>query len=208
MKAPPHPLDWVFHYANAKPTEDTWRRIVLGPVADLTLVPGMPAPELPTFGVKSLADFIAIRDEYRRVLGDWSSLTSPYSAVADQLVQEINERSRLRFKGWKLSPTGKRLVEEWVTEKKSFEELLYSYLAAALKEVSYEAVHGCEECRDFFFEPSRAGGKFCSTRCRNRATVRRYRAEMGERNPPKGKKPRGRPRQSGPRATPRIKGKK
>jgi hypothetical protein len=186
MKAP-ESVETVLHYANAKPTEKTWRRITLGPSVSRFVAPGAEPPEVPTFGLRSVEELLELQSELRDFLTRWVELESPYSEDADELISEINERARLQFKGWALSPVTEHLIEVWDTETTSFRELLYSYLATALKEVSFRAIHKCEACGDFFYEPSKREWKFCSARCRNRVMVRRHR----ERQAGVGKKRKG-----------------
>ncbi len=171
---PPEALKTVFHHVNSKPTEKTWRRLVLGPAAKVILAPGAEPPRLPTFGIKSLDQYKRVLTEFRDVLDSWISVESAYSVDAGRLLKAINERANLRFEGWALDPDSERLVERWATDKSTVPEVLYAHLALALRDVSFRAIHRCGSCGTFFYEPSRRV-KFCSSACRNRTMVRRFR---------------------------------
>ena len=190
----PHALEMVFHYANSAPAENTWRRIVLGPIPEGAPAPATQSSDRPIWNVKSLEELQHILEDFRATLRRWVELDSVYSDESVRLVDEINDRAKLHFKGWQLSPLNERLFEVWDTENASLNELLYTWLAAALKEVSFKAIHQCEACGKFFYD-AKSPRKFCSNACRNRVTVRRYRERRSaERDPEAPPKRRGRPR--------------
>lgn len=167
----PVALKWVLHYANAAPTKSTWRRIVLGPRymarTGRTRLPilGIRSREELAFGIRSREELESILEEYRVFLGRWVRLGSASSAEAEQLVHEINDRAALQFERWALAPESGRLSERWSTITESFREMLYSCLAATLNEVSFRAIHQCEACARFFYEPAKRGARFCSVTC-------------------------------------------
>lgn len=165
----------LLHYANAHPTEATWRRSVLGPAAKLVLRRHESPPEVPTYGVRSLAELNPILEEFRQVMAQWVNLESVYSAEAEQLLQTTIDRSNLVFDGWFLGADSGQLVEKWDTGQKTFAEYLYSKLLLALRESPYRCFHRCEACGKFFYDPSQRRVKYCSKTCLNRTMVKRFR---------------------------------
>lgn len=146
----PEAVRIVLHYANAKPTESTWRRIVVQPFRHLVLAPGAEPPETPAMGVRSCSELTRTLDEFRELLARWVNLESGYSLDAQDLVRLTVERSGIELKGWDLHPESGRLVEEWRTKRAIFSEVLYGQLIHALRDVAYRSFKRCEMCGRFF----------------------------------------------------------
>lgn len=174
----PKPLRDVLHFANAQPTEQTWRRLTLGPDAEATYPSGSEPLDGPMMGVKSLAELSRELAEFRAFLLRWIGLGSAYSEDAPVLVRILNERAKPAFRGWQLAPTSEQLFESWNTQNQTFSEMLYFMLALALKEASFRRLHRCEACDRIFYNPSARNTKYCSATCRNRVTVQRFRARQ------------------------------
>ena len=167
----PENVALVLHYANADATEATWRGIVLGPAA----ASGQPFSNATPFGVQSLVEFLTIQEALRTCLDRLVALDSAYAEDARRLAREITEEARPKFQGWAFSPVDQRLFERWETETSSFREAVFLRLAYSLQEISFRDLYRCESCGKFFADTSSRERKFCSNRCRSRATVRRHR---------------------------------
>lgn len=164
-------VELMLHYANAHPSEQTWRGVVLGPGVAFEPTGAGSTP----FGVRSLEEFTAIQAELRALLDRVIALESPYAETARDIAREITDAARPRFSGWSFSPISEKLFELWDTENTSFSELVFFTVAQSLKEISFRDLHRCEACANFFAGTSKRDRKFCSNACRSRITVRRHR---------------------------------
>jgi hypothetical protein len=166
----------VSHYANARPTRESWRKDVLGPFRRLILrnapIPGT----LPVFGVHSFEELEATLAEYRDVLERLSKLRPSHVDEARDLTELITQRSRLRVKRHAIDRTTRHLVTRWETETKSFSEMLYAYLALSFYQVPIDALRRCVACEQFYFCTSGQKTKYCTGRCQIRIAMKNYRA--------------------------------
>jgi hypothetical protein len=169
----PYPVRVVLHYANAKPTRRTWRRTAVGPFARYVPVP----PDGSVFGVESYEELDAHLSEFRGVLGRWIELSRKDRGERRQLLGIVGERARLRIVRWVSRGDG-TIAEVFDTDTNSFSEMLYSYLALALRTVPVSRLRRCAVCPRIFFYPSRRRALYCSERCRMRTMMRRYRARL------------------------------
>ncbi len=182
MKKTPESLEPVLHCANAEATEKTWRGIVMGPHLEVL---GLPAPPEggPAMGVGSLQAFEEVRARLREFLKRLVELEGPYSVDAGGLAAELFDRAKPKLERWAFSTRDERLFEIWDTVDQSFEQMVYYYLALALKEISFRDVHCCEECESFFFKASDRERKYCSNKCRSRVMARQHRQRLAEKKP-------------------------
>lgn len=180
MRTAPESLATVLHYANAKPTEQNWQGVVLGPHAQTLGLPAAAFEQRSPMGVSSLQDFRAFQDRLRAFLRRLTHLEGVYARESRALAEELLLRARPELERWAFSPSSERLLEIWSTKKRSFEESVYLALATALMEMSFRDIGHCDECEEYFFKPSERDRKFCSNRCRNRAMVRQHRQRRND----------------------------
>lgn len=178
----PDALKTVLRYANARPTEKTWRRVVLGPAANLFLTRGAEPPDLPPYGVESLEALQRTLDQFRHFLLRWIELRRARSLEGKDLRETLKARSKLRLADIGVDPKTKRIFPVYATEAGTFDEMLYSELRLALEQVSPAAIHRCQGCGTFFYDPSKRKLKYCSKRCRNAVMVKRYRTRNPEKH--------------------------
>ena len=183
------PLLNVLHYANAAPTETSWRDVVLGLQRREIIGKGTWPKELPPFGVPSFQECQEILSRFREFVVAATKLKSPTSIEAIEFATELHNRAKLKPERFGFDSRTLQLQQRWETEKSSFEEGLYAFLAFALREVPYSYLHVCENCPTIFVSDSKRDLKYCSPRCRNQALVRRHR-ERARRVASKRPKPR------------------
>jgi hypothetical protein len=164
----------VTHFANARPTERSWRRIVLGPLRRVVF--GIaPIPDDNIFGVGSLSELQEILGRFRETLRDLSDARAKGGLRLRDVIRDIHDRSGLKVTGQTLDGTSRRLVPRWDTTTQSFEEMIYAYLVLSFYRVRIDALRRCVECDRFFFTLGQRG-RYCTGRCQIRAAMRRYRA--------------------------------
>ncbi|MEO6030202.1 MAG: CGNR zinc finger domain-containing protein [Candidatus Binatia bacterium] len=178
------PLRAVLHYANARPTEQSWQNVVLGPARRDVIGGGKWPKDKPPFGVPSLAECETTLRRFRDFVVAFTKLKSPTTTDAVQLAETLAARARLVPHRFGFDQRTSRLVQRWTTQEDSFEEILYAQLALALQEVPYSWLHRCENCEIVFASDSKREIKYCSPRCRNRALVRRHRQRLAGRSQP------------------------
>lgn len=172
------PLRNVLYYANARPTEQSWKNVVLGPRRREILGSREWPSGQPVFGVQSLAECGAILTRFRDFVATFTTLKSPTSIDAIGLAETLAERAKLTPDRFGFDRRTLRLVQRWKTANNSFEEVLYSWLALALQDVPYPWIHRCQNCDTFFASESKREIKYCTPRCRNQALVRRHRQRL------------------------------
>ena len=175
----PYPVRVVKHYVNATVTERNWRRVVLGPLRRTILSPGTNVPDGPVFGIASAAQLESELAEFRTVVRALVCVDTDEEAA--RLGADIARRANLELDTVTLDRRSGRLEPVWKTKTDSFTEMLFGFLILALQEMPYRHLHCCEGCEQFFVDASQRATKFCSTRCRNRTLVGRYRARDPER---------------------------
>ncbi len=167
------------HYANARPTERCWRRITYGPFLQ-SILGKTPIPELPVFGMTSLAHLGATLAEFRTVLHEFCDAVPQGGLHLDDVLDSIHERSGIKVNRQLVDRRSRRLFPSWDTENRSLTEMLYSYLILSFYEVRIDALRRCIGCERFFFTSGQKA-KYCTGRCQVRAAMKRYRARKKER---------------------------
>lgn len=175
----PYPVRVVKHYVNATVNERNWRGVVLGPLRRTILPPGTKLPDGPVFGIASAAQLETELAELRRVVRALVRVETDQEAA--HLGAEIARRANLEPDDVILNRRSGRLESVWKTKTDSFTEMLFGFLILALQEMPYRHLHFCEGCSQLFVDASQRATKFCSTPCRNRTLVGRYRARNPER---------------------------
>ncbi len=165
---PPTPVRILLHFANARPTERTWRRVLLQPFrkvfSDINLDR---IPEAPTFGVSNLAECDALVDDLRVALAPMVAFKGPISRRAmDEVAVRLSSEARLQLVRFRWNNGRRRLEPVWATKEGTAREMLYSFLLLALQEVSPRSLHRCAHCAKYFFDPSERPKSYCSARCR------------------------------------------
>lgn len=169
----PLPLRVVSHYANVRPTSQSWRKDVLGPFRRLILGDASIPDDLPIFGVRSFEQLEQTLAEFRDVLDRWSKLKPSHDAR--DLTELISKRSGLRLKRYVINRRTRRLIPQWDTETQSFSEMLYSYFVLAFSQVPVQRLRLCVACECFFFATSPQKPKYCTGRCQIRTAMKIYR---------------------------------
>jgi hypothetical protein len=170
------PLRVVSHYANVRPTPETWRRDVLGPFRHLILGNATIPDKLPVFGVQSFEQLEQTLGEFREVLDRVSKLKPSHMDAARDLTELISKRSGLRLKRHIIDRPTQRLSPQWDTETQSFCEMLYAYVVLAFSQVPVQRLRRCVACGIFFFAMSPQRPKYCTGRCQIRTAMKTYRS--------------------------------
>ncbi len=178
--AAPFALKVVFHFANLRTTDRSWRHDILRPFKKAMLGRDLPPtlPETPVFGVTSRHDLSEQLTGYRLVLDRMISARNYNDPQARELWASVCEKAKLKVRAWHQHPRDGHAFPEWETEGNTFGDMLYSFLVHALSEVSPASIHRCSACDRFFYEPSQRRVKYCSDRCKKRITMQRYRARQ------------------------------
>jgi hypothetical protein len=148
---------------------------VLGRDAQRYAPKGTELPQGPVYGVGSLQELERSLTEFRALLSRWVNVRHASAPELHELTRTTTARARLLPKGHVLSEKTGLLTPVWETETQSFEEMIHSFLVLALEQVPPTALHQCDECGSFFYDPSRRDVRYCTTRCSNRAMARRHR---------------------------------
>lgn len=179
MPTLPYEFKVVNHYANARPTDRTWRKVVFGLFHKHILPAGVEPPDGPVFGVSSCEELDAILSEFRDMLHRLIHIRTDSEAA--ELGEMLGAKAGLELQGVLVDRRTGLLTPIWKTRQETFREMLHAYLTLALQKVSYHHIRCCENCEKFFLDSSRRRQKFCSARCRNRVLVQRYRERHPER---------------------------
>lgn len=177
-KRAPYPMRYALFYANARPTERSWRSVVIGRRVRGERDPDRLLPAGPAAGVSSFEVARQILDRFRSTV---ESLTAP--DLNDEVVSKIGERilgeGKAETKKYLFDARSRRFYRAWGTASDSFSEALYANLGLALEQCDVDSIRHCSECKRFFYDGSKRSTAYCSARCRKRGTIRAYR----QRNP-------------------------
>jgi hypothetical protein len=120
--------------------------------------------------------------DFRRILSRLSAAASRgVSLEIQDLATSVHRQASLRVAGQAYDRRTGRLNPIWDTERRSFPELLFSYIVLSFMLVPIRYLRQCQACNRFFFAPSGQRARYCTGRCQIRTSMARYRARKKHR---------------------------
>jgi hypothetical protein len=168
----------IVAFANAAIDEQSWRQIIHAASVE-RLAPVPPPTSDAVCGVNSCGEAVAIQGEFRRVLALVLVATGVGGFLKrHEIGQLVTTRAKLRI-SYDGAADDDRLVARWATEHDTFEEFLYTKLAASLVNDGFTAYARCPACERFIFRRTAHRQQYCDRRCRALASFRRRRQISG-----------------------------